>query len=141
MNLCTLGERALKDHGADHNLNGRVERSRCRPTQATASPEKKAQAHHREQHANHASRVLVSHVHLGHPFSNHGPSNANGELSGRGMGANGCVRRTSPHARLSEGSRGHVSEICYRLGGGWKSNNGGMSGDVPGTPGLIRETG
>jgi len=43
--------------------------------------------------------------------------------------------------RLSEGSRGRVSEICYRLGGGWKGNNGGMSGDVPGTPGFIKETG
>jgi len=43
--------------------------------------------------------------------------------------------------RLSEGSRGRVSEICYRLGGGWKGNNGGMSGDVPGTPGFIKEAG
>src|SRR5580765_1280812 len=48
-------------------------------------------------------------------------------------------RRHTP--RLSEGSRGRVSETCYRLGVGWKGNNGGMSGDVPGTPGSIKETG
>src|SRR5262245_43745812 len=142
MNLCTLGERALKDYRANHNLEWRIEWRRCMPTQATASPEKNAQAHHRSgQHPNRVSHVLVSHVYPGHPFSNHESSKANGQFGDRGMLkaslSNGHCHTPCP----SEGSRGRASETCYRLRGGWKGNIGGMRGDVSGTPGSIKKTG